>query len=42
VLVDEHDVIFGVQGASELLAEKLVDSKVVWVDDDTVKLAGGR
>jgi hypothetical protein len=42
VLVDEHDVIFGVQGTSELLAERLVDSKVVWVDDDTVKLAGGR
>jgi hypothetical protein len=42
VLVDENDVIFGTQG-DDLTAHLLLDgdTKVVWVDDDTVKLASG-
>jgi hypothetical protein len=40
VLVDENDVILGTQG-DDLTSHLLLDgdTKVVWVDDDTVKLA---
>src|SRR5271155_3155439 len=39
VLVDENEVIFGTQGDT-MTAELLVDQKVEWVDDVTVKLKG--